>query len=165
MSVLRSTILGVQRVTPIVLLCTTFHWQAIMAFQPIQRLLKRSVFSVDYTLPPLAFIHQGRPPRSRVFSNSTMSSMDTLTMPYSSRSFSSSPNEHHKNLEVLYTNDPKEINRWLTDHLSMSGCTVGFDTEVRTCFFFCQSLCGCMVEAMDRHGKYMFVGWGNDDKD
>lgn len=86
-------------------------------------------------------------------------------MPYSSRSFSSSPNEHHKNLEVLYTNDPKEINRWLTDHLSMSGCTVGFDTEVRTCFFFCQSLCGCMVEAMDRHGKYMFVGWGNDDKD
>jgi hypothetical protein len=39
------------------------------------------------------------------------------------------PLENH--LPLLYTNDPMRVSRWLADHVPSSGCTLGFDVEVR----------------------------------
>lgn len=36
----------------------------------------------------------------------------------------------HSGLSVLYTNDPKMVSRWLSDHIGTDGCTLGFDLEV-----------------------------------
>jgi hypothetical protein len=33
-------------------------------------------------------------------------------------------------LPVLYTNDPKQVTKWLIDNVPKSGCILGFDTEV-----------------------------------
>jgi hypothetical protein len=35
------------------------------------------------------------------------------------------------NLPILYTNDPKAVSRWLSDHVPRDGCVLGFDVEVR----------------------------------
>jgi len=38
--------------------------------------------------------------------------------------------ESNPGLSVLYTNDPKMVSRWLSDHVATGGCTLGFDLEV-----------------------------------
>ena len=99
----------------------------IRAFRPLQRLWRRPLFSMERTLPPLASINNQPVSTARsMLSNATIG-MGAPTLWNVPSSFSDHKEE---NLKVLYTNDPKEINRWLTENLSMDGCTIGFDTEV-----------------------------------
>lgn len=80
-------------------------------------------------LPPVVPVHLVSSVRRGMASNSTM--VDTLILPYSSpRSYSTAvaPGDEEQ-LPVRYTNDPKEINRWLTEHVPTDDCAIGFDTE------------------------------------
>lgn len=134
MTVGRSTALRFRCVATLLLLATE-----ILAFQPLQRLLRRPFFALERTLPPLASTQDRLSPSRRMLPNATigMGSPSTWTLPYSNRQ--EDLHGEQDNLQVLYTNDPKEINRWLTDNLSMDGCTIGFDTEVGWCLL-CHSI-------------------------
>lgn len=89
-----------------------------LAFSVTNRIKHREAryFTVKDCLPPLETMPSSSLPS---YSNSTF----TMTMPYSDTT--SEP------LPVVYSNDPKVLNRWLVDHVPMEGCAVGFDTEVR----------------------------------
>lgn len=68
-------------------------------------------------------VQQMLPPLSRhmpSFANQT----DIL--PYSS------PSPHARSLPVMYTNDPRRISDWLSEHLPSSNGILGFDVEVST---------------------------------
>ena len=62
------------------------------------------------------------------------SELDTSTtgasMSISSLSSSSHGSLHGVSVPVTYTNDPKTVYRWMSDHLPYEGCTLGFDVEV-----------------------------------
>ena len=162
-----TSLLRMQRVASFLLLTTSFRWKSILAFRPIQRLWQRPLFSVERTLPPLASI-QERAPRPRgMLSNATMGmgSLNTWTLPYSSRSFSNATatDQNEENLQVLYTNDPKQINNWLNQHLSMDGCTIGFDTEVGAFSVACRHVsrgCKGICAGQSKASLVMFVWFG-----
>jgi len=66
--------------------------------------------------------HHRRHPRSSP-TNQT-SDLDTST------GTSMSISSYGVSVPVTYTNDPKTVYRWMSDHLPYEGCTIGFDVEV-----------------------------------
>lgn len=122
---------GFRKLTPWVVISASLQFNLLFAFAPKDLPRRRiDVFSMERKLPPVASVHQVPPVRSGTGANTTMA--DSLIQPYSSpRSYSTSatPTVDANQLSVLYTNDPKEINRWLTEHVPMDDCTIGFDTE------------------------------------
>jgi hypothetical protein len=108
------------------------HASLVFAFSPPRGLRLRvfqrdRFFSEEHLLAPLDS-SSSHLTAAAAPSNATVDTMSTWTLPYSSQ-------DHTVNgaaLPVLYSNDPKMVNRWLTQHLPMDVCAVGFDTEVRT---------------------------------
>ena len=148
----------------------------VSAFTPPQRLRRiRTIhhpkdtpfFAVEQMLPPLAPIRPTTRPSQLPLhyshagpSNST-TTISSLTIPYSSSTSMNYDDEEEESggdpLPVLYTNDPKMLNRWLVEHVPMEPCAIGFDTEVG---FLC---CYYVLSAGGLFGKRTETS--NDDKD
>ncbi|CAB9521512.1 Exonuclease [Seminavis robusta] len=105
-------------------------------------------FAVEHILPPLASIAATPRPRHRttLSRNGTMhtgtailgghrnngtdfgsSRQDTIHRQHIQHYISD--HDDKDALPVLYTNDPKVLNRWLADNIPMEPCVIGFDTE------------------------------------
>ena len=79
--------------------------------------------------------HRQHPQHPRGSPTNQTSDLDTTTdtsMSISSSSLSY-PSLHGRSVPVTYTNDPKTVYRWMSDHLPYEGCTIGFDIEVSDC--------------------------------
>ena len=106
-------------------------------------------FAVERMLPPLSPIRMRRPTLPSQYSTSPgggpANGTSTLTIPYSSSARDEEMLEYDppsggvdpQALPVLYTNCPKQLNRWLVEHVPMEACAIGFDTEVGFCFRSC----------------------------
>jgi hypothetical protein len=83
--------------------------------------------------------HRQHPQHPRGSPTNQTSDLDTTTD--TSLSISSSslsyPSLHGRSVPVTYTNDPKTVYRWMSDHLPYEGCTIGFDIEVSDCWDGC----------------------------
>jgi len=84
---------------------------------------RRIITAFSYSNPKrmsMQFAHESvLPPLPRI---ETPSTADTESAVLS--------DESNPGLSVLYTNDPKMVSRWLSDHVATGGCTLGFDLEV-----------------------------------
>jgi hypothetical protein len=108
----------------------------VFAFRPPRGLRLRvfqrdRFFSEEHLLAPLdssssSHLHSA----AAAPSNATVDTMSSWTLPYSRQDHAVNANEG-PSLPVLCSNDPKMVNRWLTQHLPMDVCAIGFDTEVR----------------------------------
>jgi hypothetical protein len=82
--------------------------------------------------------HRQHPQHPRGSPTNQTSDLDTTTDTSMSISSSSSllsyPSLHGRSVPVTYTNDPKTVYRWMSDHLPYEGCTIGFDIEVSDCW-------------------------------
>jgi hypothetical protein len=125
------------------LLSLPLHASLALAFSPPPGLPFRlrwrvGFFSEEYLLAPLAFSssstkqkHQRSP---AALSNATIDTMSSWTIPYSRQDHgveTAKDADDSALLPVLYTNDPKMVNRWLTENIPMDVTAIGFDTEVR----------------------------------
>lgn len=71
-------------------------------------------------LPPLSL-------RQKASNQTTISSSDSPSTLYTT---GTSVPLQGCSVPVTYTNDPKSVYRWLSDHLPYEGCIIGFDVEV-----------------------------------
>lgn len=72
---------------------------------------KRRYFTGEVLLPPLERLHS-----TESFHHQRQQCHD--------------PN-NDAGLETIYTNDPAQVSQWLANHVPSTGCTLGFDLEVR----------------------------------
>lgn len=125
---------------------STFTYSSITmcgAFTPQRSRRTRDApfVAVQQVLPPLASItssrtRASRPPLPLHYASPggpTNGTVSMLISPYPEFSMLFDGDEDHEvggdPLPVLYTNDPKLLNKWLVEHVPMEPCAIGFDTE------------------------------------
>lgn len=90
-------------------------------------------FTYGATLPPLEKVRQ--PLQNHTDSSFLLSAQRTPSNPMEGST-----------IPVMYTNNPKSVYEWLSDHLPTDGCILGFDIEVSQHTFrwnatICSMLC------------------------